>query len=312
MSQIDSYLQVTLKARQLRLMVALDDFGHLKQVAEITHVTVPAVSKALAELERGLGFDLFVRTTHGLRPTPHGVCLIRHARQMLVSLHQARAELKALSAPSEDKIRVGVFPASVTALLPKALALLKQREPKINVVVTEGMMASLMPDLRQGKLDMIVGRLPPRDGQDLIAEKELLKEPVSLLTRPGHPLAAKKKLKWSDLQPFSWVLPPVGSLLRDPLERILESHDIHPQDFIETSSTTLARNYLHASNAIGVMAGAVARDPAEPLTRLPLALPQLIRGSGVFWNKSRALTPSVELMISSLEAAAAELRRDYA
>ncbi|NML42252.1 LysR family transcriptional regulator [Ramlibacter sp. G-1-2-2] len=312
MSQIDSYLQVTLKARQLRLLVALDDFGHLKEVAEITHVTVPAVSKALAELERGLGLELFVRTTQGLRPTPHGECLIRHARQMLVSLHQARAELKALSSPSEDKINVGVFPASVTALLPKALALLKQREPRVNVLVTEGMMATLMPELRQGKLDMIVGRLPARDGQDTIAEQELLEEPVSLLVRPAHPLAGRKKLKWADLKPYPWVLPPVGALLRDPLERILESHDIRPKDYIETSSTTLARAYLHASDGIGAMAGAVARDPAEPLARLPLALPQLIRGSGVFWDKRRALTPAARLMIACLEEAAAGLRPHYA
>ena len=52
MAQLDWYLQVNLKARHLRLLVALDDFGNLKQVAEISHVTVPAVSKALAELDQ--------------------------------------------------------------------------------------------------------------------------------------------------------------------------------------------------------------------------------------------------------------------
>ena len=59
-SQLDWYLQINLKARQLRLLVALDDFGNLKQVADISHVTVPAVSKALSELEKGLGLQLFI------------------------------------------------------------------------------------------------------------------------------------------------------------------------------------------------------------------------------------------------------------
>jgi len=81
MAQIDWYLQVNLKARHLRLLVALNDFGNLKQVADISHVTVPAVSKALAELERGLGLELFTRTPRacGPRPTANAWCAT-HAR----------------------------------------------------------------------------------------------------------------------------------------------------------------------------------------------------------------------------------------
>src|SRR4051812_27801244 len=101
MPQLDSYLQVNLKARHLRLLVALDDFGNLKQVADISHVTVPAVSKGLAEIEKGLGLELFTRTAQGLRPTPYGEVLVRHARAMLTDILQARDELKALSSGSE-------------------------------------------------------------------------------------------------------------------------------------------------------------------------------------------------------------------
>ena len=77
MSQIDWYLQINLKARHLRLLIALDDFGNLKQVADLSHVTVPAVSKALTELEKGLGLELFSRTPRGLKATPYGECLDR-------------------------------------------------------------------------------------------------------------------------------------------------------------------------------------------------------------------------------------------
>lgn len=312
MAQLDSYLQVTLKARQLRLLVALDDFGNLKRVAEIAHVTVPAVSKALADLERGLGLDLFSRTAQGLRPTAYGECLIRHARKMLTNIHQARDELKALSSGSQGKIHVGVYPASTSALLPQGLALLKKKSPGTNVLVIEGTMALLLPELWQGKLDMIVGRLPTGDVRNGLAEKELLEEPVALVTRRGHPLVGRKKLRWSDLKPYPWVLPPAGSLLRDPLERMLERHDITANNYIETLSTTLARSYLHVTDAIGAMAGAVARDPAHPLAALPLTLPKLIRASGVFWNKNRVMTPGGDLLISCLEEAAAEISKHYA
>ena len=312
MAQIDWYLQVNLKARHLRLLVAIADFGNLKQVADISHVTVPAVSKALAELERGLGLDLFTRTAQGLRPTPYGDCLIRHARTMLTDISQARDELKALSSGSEGKIHVGVFPASTSVLLPQALAYLKQRSPGTNVMVTEGTTNTLLPELWQGRLDMVVGRLPAPNALNGFEEKELLEEPVMLMTGRHHPLAKKKKLKWSDLTEYPWVLPPAGSLLRDPLERALEQHGVPlTNNYIETLSTHLARAYLHITDAIGVMAGAVASDSAQPLAILPLGLPKLMRPAGVLWNKNRGLTPGAKLMISCLEEASAKLRKNY-
>ena len=312
MAQIDWYLQVNLKARHLRLLVALDDFGNLKQVADISHVTVPAISKALAELEKGLGLELFTRTPRGLRPTPYGECLVRHARTLLTEIHQARDELKALSSGSEGKIHVGVFPASTSVLLPQALALLKQRSPGTNVLVTEGTTNTLLPELWQGRLDMVVGRLPLRSSLNGFEEKELLEEPVVLMTGRHHPLAKKKKLKWSDLGSYPWVLPPTGSLLRDPLERALEQHKVPlTNNYIETLSTHLARAYLLITDAIAVMAGPVANDVAQPLAVLPLTLPDLMRPRGVLWNKDRGLTPGAKLMISSLGEAAAKLQAEY-
>jgi DNA-binding transcriptional LysR family regulator len=312
LAQLDWYLQVNLKARHLRLLVAVADFGNLKQVADISHVTVPAVSKALAELEKGLGLELFTRTAQGLRPTPYGECLVRHARTLLTDIHQARDELKALSSGSEGKIHVGVFPASASVLLPQALALLKQRSPGTNVLVTEGTMSTLMPDLWQGTVEMIVGRLPTRNSVNGFEERELLEEPVMLMTGPHHPLTKKKKLKWSDLQAYPWVLPPVGSLLRDPLESTLERHGLTlSNNYIETLSTHLARAYLHITDAIAVMAGAVASDTAQPLAILPLTLPKMMRPAGVVWNKNRVMTPGASLMLSCLEDAAAKLRKKY-
>ena len=313
MAQLDWYLQVNLKARHLRLLVALDDFGNLKLVADISHVTVPAVSKALAELEKGLGLKLFTRTAQGLRPTPYGECLVRHARTLLTDIQQARDELKALSSGSEGKIHVGVFPASTSVLLPHALALLKQRSPGTNVMVTEGNTATLTPELWKGTLDMIVGRLPARNSVNGFEEKELLEEPVMLMTGRHHPLTKKKKLKWSDLQAYPWVLPPSGSLLRDPLERTLERHGlILTNNYIETLSTHLARAYLQITDAIAVMAGGLAvNDATQPLAVLPLSLPKLMRPAGVLWNRNRAMTPGASLMLTCLDDAAAALRKRH-
>ncbi len=311
MAEFDWYLQVNLKARHLRLLVAIDTYRNLTQVAEVTHVTVPAVSKSLAELERGLGLALFSRTTQGLMPTPYGDCLIRHARSMLSVLHDARDELKALSSGAEGKVRIGMLPASASVLLPKALNLLKQRSPNTNVTVIEGTTELLLPELWQGRLDLVVGRLPAPDTLGSFEEEELLEEPVVLMTGLHHPLARKKKVEWSDLGAYPWILPPPGSLLRDPLERVLEANDVPlSNNYIETLSIHVVRAHLQVSDSIAIMAGSIASDPVQPLHVLPLSLPRLVRPVGVLWNRNRGLTPSAQLMVLCLEATARQRLAD--
>jgi DNA-binding transcriptional LysR family regulator len=202
-----------------------------------------------------------------------------------------------------------MLPASASVLLPQALSLLKQRSPGTNVMVTEGTTASLLPDLWQGRLDLVVGRLPPPDTLGSFEEKELLEEPVTLMTGRHHPLARRKSLTWADLRPFPWILPPLGSILRDPLERALEAHDVPlTNNYIETLSVHVARAHLQISDFIAVMAGTPAGDNAQPLHTLPLSLPRLLRPAGVLWNRNRGLTPSAQLMVSCLEEAAERLR----
>jgi DNA-binding transcriptional LysR family regulator len=308
-AELDWYLEINLKARQLRLLVMLDTYRNLTQVADVTHVTVPAVSKSLAELEKGLGLILFSRTPRGLVPTPYGECLVRHARTMLTTLRQARDELSAMVSGSEGKLYVGMLPASASMLLPQALSLLKQRSPRTNIVVTEGTTASLLPELWQGRLDLIVGRLPPpSETHGSFDEKELLEEPLALMVGRQHPLAHKENIDWADLHPYPWVLPPPGSILRDPLERVLEAHGVPlTNNFIETLSVYVSRAQLQHSDFIAVMAASPANDTTQPLHKLPLSLPKLLRPAGVLWNRNRGLNASAQLMVSCLEEAASQL-----
>lgn len=309
MSELDWYLQVNLKARHLRLLVTIDTYRNLSQVADVTHVTLPAVSKSLAELEKGLGLSLFSRTGRGLMPTPYGDCLIRHARAMLTILHQARDELKALSSGTEGKVHIGMLPVSSSVLLPQALSLLKERSPGTNVMVIEGTTSSLLPELWQGRLDLVVGRLPPPDTLGSFEEKELFEDPVNLMVGRHHPLASRKTLEWSELLPYPWILPPLGSILRDPLERALQARNVPlSNNYIETLSILVARSHLQVSDFIAVMSGMPANDPTQPLHTLPLSLPRLLRPAGVMWNRNRALSPSALRTIACLEEVAEKLK----
>lgn len=309
-TELDWYILRNLRARQLQLLVALDDHGSLKKVAEATHITLPAVSKALAELEKGLALQLFSRTPSGVRPTVYGACLIRYARTMLIELQQARDELKALSSGSGGKINIGAYAASTSVLLPRALAMLKERSPLTNAFVIEGTGSTLLPQLWEGKLDLVVGRLPTLSPSSGFDEKVLLDEPLRLVVSPDHPLARRKRINWSDLADYPWVLPPLSAQIRVPVDIALTRHGIDlNRNYIETSSVHLTRDYLYLNQAIGAMANAAAHDPSLPVKILPLALPRVNRGVGILWNRNRPLSPATQVMMECFDEVAENLRQ---
>lgn len=304
MPQLDAYVRTSFKPRHVQLLVALDDIRHLGKVAASINVSQPAVSKALGELERGLGLKLFERTARGVVPTAYGECLIRHARAMLSELAQARDELRGLASGSSGSIRVGALATAALELLPHALAVLKASRPGISVLVREGTVETLLPELLLGNLDLIVGRLPDGRSAQELGEKTLMEEGVSVVAGRHHPLAGRKRLRWSDLKPYPWVLPPVNTLLREPLERVFEIHRIAmPANRIETLSVHVIRAYLHYTNAIAALASDVSRyyESLSLLTVLPLELPKLVRPVGVFWNRHRPLAPVARALIQCLE-----------
>jgi DNA-binding transcriptional LysR family regulator len=307
MAQFDPTIRSSFKPRSMQLLVALDDFRHLGKVAASIHVTQPAVSKALAELERGLGLKLFERTARGIHPTIYGECLIRHARAMLSGLAQARDELQGLMSGSAGTVRVGVFATAALALLPRSLALLKARNPGMTVLVREGTMETLLPELWMGNFDVIVGRLPDSRSARGLSEKHLMEEGVSLVAGRHHPLARRRRVHWSDLTVYPWVFPPVNTLLREPLERAFERHGVPiPANRIETLSVHVMRGYLHYTDAIAALATDVARyyQSLGLLAILPLELPKLARPIGVMWSRQRPLAPATQVLIQCLQEAA--------
>ena len=310
MAQLDWYLRGDLKPRHLHLLVALDDFRNIGKAAGHANVTQPAISKALAELERGLGVRLFERSARGVNPTVYGECLIRHARSMLDELAQTRDELRGLVAGTTGKVCIGALSSTVNTLLPQSLVLLKERSPGTSVLVRENIQEVLLPDLWNGKLDLLIGRLPATHAARGLEEKILYTQPVSIISGPHHELSRRKTLLWSDLQEFPWVLPPVGTLLRDPVEMAFEEHGIPlPANALETISANVVARYVQLSKAIAVMASDVAKyyERLGVVAVLPIDFARKVPPIGVVWNQERPLSPSARLMMQCLEEAAADI-----
>ena len=306
MARLDWYIRANLKPRHLQLIASLDDMRNIARVAGSLNVTQPAVSKALAEIERGLQVKLFERSSRGVAPTAFGECMVRHARNVLADLDNARDELRALMAGSAGKVAVGVLPAAGPVLLPKSVAELKRRSPLTTVVIREGTADTLLADLRSGVVELVVGTLPSARLLSGIAQSILCKEqPIVLVCGAHHPLVKRRRVRWRDLVGYPWILPPSGTAMREPLEQTFAEHELPlPADRVESVSFTVNKTILQETLAIAFFSRSIAEHYTEMgiITILPLEITRLVGPVATMWIKDRPRTPSAALLASCLEA----------
>jgi DNA-binding transcriptional LysR family regulator len=186
------FLKARLKTRQLLLLIALDDHRNIHRAAEELHMTQPAASKQIKDLEEMLDVRLFERLPRGMEPTMYGETMIRHARMALTSLSLAHDDIVALKAGLSGQVEVGVIMTPAMALLPRAIARVKEagaaaahrRAPRASNI--------LLDKLQHGTLDFMIGRILEKDDSTGLVYEELTEEPACAVVRPGHPLLEKK------------------------------------------------------------------------------------------------------------------------
>lgn len=292
------FLRTGLKLRHLRLVIALEEYRQVARVAMAMNITQPAVSKALAELEDGLGYPLFVRQPRGIEPTPHGLCFVRYAQSILDELDRAGDELLALGRGASASVAVGAMPGTTLSLAPRVIALAKERMPALSVAVYEAPMDVLIGQLRTGRLDVVLGALAERSVADDIVQHHLYEEIMRVVVAPNHPCADRADVTWADLMAFPWVLPPRTARLRQSIEAAFRRMEIDmPTNHVDSVSAGLVIGLLGEIQAVAMVTSRLARVYEERgvARTLSLDLPGVLLPISTFTLADKTPTPAVEV-----------------
>ncbi|HJS36938.1 MAG TPA: LysR substrate-binding domain-containing protein [Burkholderiales bacterium] len=307
----DWYLRSRLKMRQVLLLVALDEQRNMHRAAASLRMTQPAATRLLGGLERMLGMKLFERGPRGLTPNAYGESLVRHARAMLATLDHAREEMNALAEGAAGRIALGALLVAAPVLVPLALARFKERHPNHTVLVREGSATALLPALRRGELDLVVGRVTsdvPGDGLEFEA---FYREPMTVVARVGHPLARRRALKLRELVGEAWIFPAPEAPYRRRLDAAFQQAGVAPpRRLVESVSVAVNKMLVQKTDMLGVMPRDVAREYAVLglLRILPVRLPPPSGPVGVITATGRPLPPGGAELIQALREAARQRR----
>jgi DNA-binding transcriptional LysR family regulator len=304
---VERFDPTRLKTRQLNLLVRLDEHRSVLHAADAAHMTQPAATKLLRELEETMGVPLFERHPRGVEPNWYGEVLIRHARSVLQELRHAYDEVSALKAGLTGEALIGTEVTAATNLIPQAVALLKRRFPQIRVKIEMEFSEALVQRLQEGRLDMIVARIRSPDDLAELHYEPLALAQHALFVRAGHPLTKTRKLSWNQLASQSWILPPQGNVMRNRFTRLfLERQLALPTDVVETSSLPVITSLLQISD----MVAPLAREPVQPycatgaLEPLRFDFDLKLGPAGIVTRRGEKLSPGARAMLRALRETA--------
>ena len=304
------FLKARLKTRQLLLLIALDDYRNIHRAAEELHMTQPAASKQIKDLEEMLDVRLFERLPRGMEPTIYGETMIRHARMALTSLALAHDDIVALRAGLAGQVEVGVIMSPAMGLLPRAIARIKEQAPLLRIGVQVESSNVLLDKLQRGTLDFMIGRILEKDESTGLIYEELTEEPACAVVRPGHPLLENRQLELKDIADRPWILPPPGSILRHRFDMMFRRAGLAPPvNVVDTTALILITALLQQTDSLHVMPQEVAQYYASlnVMRILPIELPCKMDAFGIIRQQDHLLSPGADLLLKAVRAAASEI-----
>jgi DNA-binding transcriptional LysR family regulator len=302
-------LETHLSLRHLILLDAIAREGTLLAASQSVGLTQSAVTKALQEAEATIGTQLFDRTNRGVRATQAGEVLIAHARLVLTQLRHAGQELEDLRSGSGGRVAVGVLVSAAVSILPTAIAAVRKQRPKLAVKVIEGTNDVLMPLLRAGELDLVIGRLPAFSSGSGIAEEMLCEDYAQIVVRSGHPLLNQSGLTLADLTDQPWILPRLETSLRRQIDEGFRQEGLPaPANIVESVSILTNRALVLRSDYLAVWPVQLTRFEADLglVQALDIPLPTTHRPIGISTRRDARLSPAAETLITALRGAATD------
>ncbi|WP_406288400.1 LysR substrate-binding domain-containing protein [Embleya sp. NBC_00896] len=296
-----------LKFRHLTLITAIAEHGGVSRAAEALHLTQPAATRTLRELETMVGVPLFERGPHGMSPTLYGDALVAHARVILAEVRRAGDHIAGLREGQTGTVTVGTLLAGTSVLLPRAVSALKRDRPGITVIVREATYDVLYPQLLAGEIDVVIGRLGRAEDAGRVRRTALYHEPIRLVVRRDHPLLDTARVL-ADTIAHPWILPLEQTALRSELARLFTRNGLPlPADRVECTSILTVRALLLGTDMIAALPELVVTGD-ERLAVLPVPLESVRRTVGTTLMADRTPTPAVSAFLACIGDQATALR----
>jgi LysR family hydrogen peroxide-inducible transcriptional activator len=256
------------------------------------------LSKQIKKLEDVLGIKLLERTNKSILFTPEGIAIAQRARAILTQVDELHEFAKLAKDPMGGELKIGIFPTLAPYFLPLIMPAISKAFPKLSVYLVEEQTASLIENLKAGKLDAVFLALPFADNN--VTKIPLFHEEFLLATPKSHATSRLKSVKQTDLDNQKLLLLEEGHCLRDQALSLCQKLKVTEiQDFRATSLETL--RHMVASGLGMTLIPNLACDTNKNIAYIPFSAPKPVRSICLAWRDTTAKQPLLLKIADSIK-----------
>jgi DNA-binding transcriptional LysR family regulator len=295
--------------RQLRVFAEVAKLLSFARAAEALHLTPPAVTMQVKELEAAVELPLFHREGRRVALTTAGEYFVVYARRLLATLKEAGDVMARLRGVEAGTLGVGLV-STAKYFVPRLLARFRDEHPNIDVRLAVAQNRQQLVELLQaGEVEMAVMGRPPKELA--LRSEAFAAHPLVIVAPPGHPLAALEHLSARALEPQRFIVRERDSGTRAAMEAYFRQHHIDPPAAMEMPSNETIKQAVIAGMGLAFLSlhtlGLELK--AGVLRRLDVEGTPVMRTWNLVHAQGRTLSPAAEAFrYFMLEHAEAHLR----
>lgn len=275
--------------KQLRAFIAVARTHSLAEASAQLHISQPALSVAIRNLEMAAGGPLFNRESRQLALTPEGREFLGHAEQLLRNWDQSLDAIQQRFRLQHGQLSLAAIPAFALNRLPILLQQFHRQHPDINIVLEDIVMERVVRAVQEGRAELgITFRPDDLEGMEFVPFDQ---DTFIAVLPPDHALAARKSLKWSDLAATPFIAMNRGSAVRHWTDSALTQCGVEARLLCEANQLNTIGQLVKVGLGISAVPSLCeAQMRNYGLVCLPLSTPAVTQEVGVLLRSRGALS----------------------
>ena len=236
--------------RQLEIFIAVSRAESYTQAAKVIHLTQPAVSMQIKQLEHQLGVPLFEQLGKKIYLTEAGKEIYQYARNILDQLDEMETFIDNIKGLNQGKLRISVA-TTANYFAPTLLSTFYKRFPGVTVTLDITNRQTLIQQLGENEVDLVIMGQPPKNMA--LDATPFMDNPLVIIAPPEHPLARKKSIPLSRLEEEVFLVRESGSGTRIAMENFFKTHNLQLTTGMEISSSEAIKQSVSAGMGLAII-----------------------------------------------------------
>jgi len=301
-------LPLSLSLRQFEIFLRVAELRSFSDAGKALHVSQPALTRSIQQMEDALGARLFDRNTRKVELAAVGIQLLPIARRILSEFETACGEMTQFVEGLHGKVHIAALPCVAAALLPSVIASFCKSHPNVDFRISEYLSQDVTEVVTDGVCDFGIAVLPAKN--DRVDCQRLIDDDIFMVCRSDDPLASEKSVPWSAFKTRPFIAMGRNCSVRATTQdTFLELHlDIKPH--YECQNIATARSLIEAGLGVGAVSALMLPQIifGNVIARR-LVRPTRSRSVGVITRSGRVLAPAAQEFFQAFVAKAPHIHR---